>query len=272
MDQCKVTSKSNSVYAVYETLVTSFSDRGIATIELNRPERGNALNHQLIEELVRHLGELAADDRTRLIVLRGAGRHFCTGADVAQLRNAAPASSAPVTHVPLLTLMEVCDAFPKPTVALVQGGCVGAGVALASCFDVVIAIEKSFFSYPELRLGLVPSGLLPYFVRAVGYRAFRRYGISGERIPAADAHHLGLVHQLSPEVLVEKHLDEITDALLHAAPGAIRHLKQRLVPYAAMPASSEQPTEEDQARNAEIQEGTSSFRKKEKPSWYPPQP
>jgi methylglutaconyl-CoA hydratase len=255
---------------VYETLITSISSRGIATIQLNRPDRGNSLSHQLIEELVQHLADLSKNDLARVIVVSGAGRHFCTGADVTQLRGETPPPSTRETHVTLATFIETCDSFSKPIVALVQGGCIGAGVALASCFDVVLALEGSFFSFPELRLGLVPSGLLPYFVRAIGLRAFRRYGLSGERISAADAHRFGLVHHLTTEALAEQTLNDVTDALLHAAPGAARQLKQRLASYADRAAGSEHSTKDDPARMAEIREGTVSFKEKRKPAWYPP--
>ena len=87
------------------------------------------------------------------------------------------------------------DAIPKPTVAVVEGGCVGGGLAFAACCDVVLATESAFFSVPEVRLGMVP-GLAPLFARALGPRALRRYALSGEQFSAADALRLGFVHEI----------------------------------------------------------------------------
>jgi methylglutaconyl-CoA hydratase len=252
---------------IFEHLDTALSARGIATITFDRPDRGNAMHHQMIEELLGHLESLATDGQARVIVLRGSGRHFCTGADLAQ--RGGPAAPASATRAGFAALLEALDSFPKPVIALVQGGCVGGGVAVAACCDVVIALDDAFFSFPELRLGLVPGNLLPYFVRSIGYRAFRRYGLSGERMTADEARHHGLVHHVGPRDRAEAQLDEIADAMLHAAPGALRQLKQRLAVFGAMPTPL--PAEaEDPARRAEIEEGTASFKEKRKPSWYPP--
>jgi methylglutaconyl-CoA hydratase len=246
------------------------SGRGVARLMLNRPDRGNALSPELIEELAQMLHQVSANDHVRVIILAGAGRHFCAGADVAKLRGAQSPEAPVVPRVTLSDLLDILDTLPKPVIARVHGACIGAGIALANCCDVVVAMEGSFFSIPELRLGLVPTGLLPYFVRAMGRSAFRRYGLSGERIAAAEAHRLGFVHQLASVDHAEEQEEQIVDALMHAAPGAVRQFKQRLGPYNQISASTGHETDEDPVRKAEILEGTSSFRKKQPPAWYVP--
>jgi methylglutaconyl-CoA hydratase len=246
------------------------SGRGVARLTLNRPDRGNALSPELIEELAQVLHRVSTDDHVRVIILAGAGRHFCAGADVAKLRGAQSPEAPVVPRVTLSDLLDILDTLPKPVIARVHGACIGAGIALANCCDVVVAMEGSFFAIPELRLGFVPTGLLPYFVRAMGRSAFRRYGLSGERIAAAEAHRLGFVHQLASVDHAEEQVEQIVDALMHAAPGAVRQLKQRLAPYNQISASAGHETDEDPVRKAEILEGMSSFRKKQPPAWYVP--
>lgn len=257
VDQSKAASPQHA------TLLVSRPRRGVVTVTLNQPDRGNALGQMMMSELSSVLNTAAADDQSRIVVLRGAGRHFCSGADVSE-RGAGGAG-----RIPLPDLLRTVDMFPKPMVAVVQGGCIGGGLALVACCDVALAMETAFFSVPELRLGLVPSALLPFFVRTIGYRAFRRYGLSGERIPAAEALRLGIVTSVLVSDQIEAEIETLIDALLHAAPGAVRRLKKRLAPYAAIsPAEGEGIEDPDGA--AEMQEGVASFREKRKPAWYIP--
>jgi methylglutaconyl-CoA hydratase len=244
----------------FATLVVSRDARGITTVTLNRPDRGNALGQQMMRELLGFVAEAAGDDTVRVVVLRGAGRHFCTGADVGE-RGASTEG-----RVELVDLLTAVDQLGKPVVAVVQGGCVGGGLALAICCDVVLAVEEAFFSVPELRLGLVPTGLLPFFVRALGPRALRLYGLSGERIMATEAVRLGVASAMVPEVGIAAELDALTDSLLLAAPGAVALFKRRLAPYAAM---AGEPIADDVERSWEIAEGVASFKERRKPVWYP---
>jgi methylglutaconyl-CoA hydratase len=251
-----------------QTLSVEVSPRGIMTILLNRPERGNAVNQQMLNELSRQFGEAASDERTRVVVLRGSGKHYCSGADLAAR------GSEPVSGVPQLTLVDVLtaiDTLPKPTVTVVQGAAVGGGAGFAACCDVTIAVEGAFFSIPEVRIGMAPLGVAPFLIRAMGHRSFRRYGLSGERIDAAEALRIGLAHRVCAAENVDETLAGITDALLHGAPNAIRELKADMDRYASPSISailarkpSHAPTLSEEAR-----EGIASFKEKRKPRWYP---
>jgi methylglutaconyl-CoA hydratase len=236
------------------TVLVSNGSRGVVTLTLNRPERGNAMNQPAIDALYQQLDELADDPQVRVILLRGNGRHFCAGADVSGLHEEVSGPSLP-------DLVARVDGFPKPTIALVHGGAIGGGLAIAAACDVLLATAEAFFSIPELRLGLVPAGLLPFFLRAIGARAFRRYGISGERIFASEALRLGLVHQVVSAGELEAAVDPVVDAMLHAAPLGVRRLKAVLVGGAA--------AADDPGQQAELEEGRASFREKRKPAWYP---
>jgi methylglutaconyl-CoA hydratase len=255
-------------YLRFETLEYEVSPRGIATIVLNRPDRGNAFNRAMLAALAQALTALAAADTARLIVLYGAGKHFCAGADLADRDQVGSDAGAGVT---LLDVLATLDRLPKPTIAVVHGGAVGGGAALAACCDIVVATETAFFSIPEVRVGLAPLRLAPLFIRAMGHRNFRRYGISGERIAAEEALRIGLVHQLCAAATLEATVAEIADALLHGAPGAIGALKSACSALAAplWPSAGEHP-EPGFAKTPEAIEGIASFREKRKPSWYPP--
>jgi methylglutaconyl-CoA hydratase len=214
----------------FETISLAMSPRGIATIVLNRPARGNAHDQAMLAELGRVFAELAADDGTRLAVLRGSGKHFCAGADLAD-RTRAESGAGPT----LFDVLEAIDRLPKPTIAAVHGGAIAGGAAIAACCDVVVATDAAFFSIPEVRVGMAPVRLAPIFIRAMGHRNFRRYGISGERMDAAEALRVGLVHQLCTSQQLDAAIADVADALLHGAPGAIRELKSACAGLAMPP-------------------------------------
>jgi methylglutaconyl-CoA hydratase len=252
-----------------QTISVEVSPRRIATVLLNRPDRGNAFDQTMLDELAEQFGALGRDDTVRVVLLRGAGKHFCTGADLARAgeARATEPSKPPAT---LRDVLLALDTLPKPTVAVVHGGAVGGGAAFAACCDVALATEAAFFSVPEVRVGMPPLGVTPFLVRAIGHRAFRRYGLSGERITAAEAARIGLVHQVCDAATLDDTLARLCDELLHGAPGAMATLKAASAEFAA-PSLSEiianRPPHN--AKTPEAIEGIASFREKRKPSWYP---
>jgi methylglutaconyl-CoA hydratase len=250
------------------TILLDIRAHGIATVTLHRPDRGNAFNHAMLDELGRCFLDLADDQRVRLVILRGSGKHFCTGADISSRREG---SSDGLGFNEVLARI---DSFRKPTVAVVQGGCVGGGLGFAACCDVLLAEESAFFSIPELRVGIAPSPeLAGLLIRAMGYRAFRRYGLSGERMSGVEALRVGLAHQILAPETVESELERIADAFLHNAPGATSELKETMAQFALpgrealFPPGGTEPR--GLARSPEAEEGLASFREKRNPSWYP---
>ncbi len=244
------------------------SARGIATILLNRPERSNAIDQATLDELARQFLRLAADERARVVVIRGAGKHFCAGADLVARASAPEPSPAQTTIVDMLAAL---DRLPKPTVAAVHGAAIGAGAALAACCDVVVAADSAFFSIPEVRIGMAPLGVTPFVIRAVGHRVFRRYGLSGERFGAAEALRIGLAHEVVPAEQLDAKVGEVVDALLHGAPGAQRTLKDGMERWAdpGVAAIVAARPSHGSSRTPEAQEGIASFKEKRKPNWYP---
>ena len=244
------------------------SSRGVATILLNRPERSNAFDQAMLNALAREFAERGADAATRVVVIRGAGKHFCGGADlVARGMEPAPAAG----QVSLVDALAALDRLPKPTIAVVHGAAVGGGAAFAACCDVVLATDGAFFSIPEVRVGMAPLGVAPFLIRAMGHRSFRRYGLSGERFGAAEALRVGLAHEAVAPDKVEQRLGEIVDALLHAAPGAVREMKTAMEHDAtpSIAAILARRLAHSPPKSDEAIEGVAAFKEKRKPRWYP---
>jgi methylglutaconyl-CoA hydratase len=247
-----------------DSVALDVSSRGIATLTLNRPERSNAFDQPMLNELARQMVERAADDATRIVVLRGAGRHFCGGADLAARAAETGQDAAQASLADVLTALEN---LPKPTVAVVHGAAVGGGAGFAACCDIVLAADGAFFSIPEVRVGMAPLGVAPFLINAMGQRAFSRYAQTGERFTAAEASRIGLVHEVVSAEKLDEKLAEIVDALLHGAPVALRDLKAAL--KSRFPLARMEAQHAPGPRSPEALEGIASFKEKRKPSWYP---
>jgi methylglutaconyl-CoA hydratase len=254
-------------------LLADVDRRGIATLTLNRPDKGNSYSPALLEALLDACARLGADPAVRVIVLRGAGRHFCAGAEIGGAPPQAGegrGGGAPRASIPMTCL--ALDAVPKPTVALVHGACIGGAVAMVACCDVVIAAQGAFFALPEVRLGFAPGPLIPFFLRAIEARRLRRYLLSGERFAAEEALRIGLAHEVCAVDAAEAALARIADELLLAGPNAAAHAKELLRRQAPPPSREllEALQREFDARfdSAEAVEGRASFREKRNPNWY----
>jgi methylglutaconyl-CoA hydratase len=249
-----------------DTLLKSVSARGVATLTFNRPDRANSYNAEMLDALADGFEQFGCDSAVRVIVLRGSGKHFSAGAAIGEGGH------------PRRAIGDVCaliDAAPKPTVAVVQGACIGGALALASCCDVMIASREASFSIPEVRLGFAPGPLIGTFLRAIGYRALRRYLLSGERFTAEEGHRLGLVQQLCDTAAIDSVTDEMIDQLLLGAPGAAANAKRFLQKQAPAALSAEELRDMQAAFAAmatsdEAAEGRAAFKEKRKPHWYPP--
>jgi len=172
---------------------------GIARIFLNRPEKSNALNTALLEELLSVLKEIAASPGLRVVVLGGNGKSFCGGADVAEMSQLKPSTAKKfITRIHLC-----CDAIrklPVPVVARLHGVVIGAGLELAASCDLRVAAEGTRFAMPEVKLGIpsvVEAALLP---RLIGAGRAAWLVLTGEAIDARTALEWGLVEELAPDL------------------------------------------------------------------------
>ena len=255
-------------------LLSETDGRGVARLTLNRPDIHNAFNDETIGALHEALNRLAGDDSVRAVVLTGAGKSFSAGADVNWMRKAADYSHdenlADATR--LADMLHALDTLPKPTVARVNGGAYGGGVGLIAACDIAIAAAHAKFGVTEVRLGLIPSVISPYVVRAIGPRAARRFALSGEIFGAAEAARIGLLHEVVPEAELDAAVDATIDDLLKGAPGAQAEAKALVadVAGAAIDETLRRDTAERIATRratAEAKDGLSAFLEKRRPGW-----
>ncbi|MGD2067231.1 MAG: enoyl-CoA hydratase-related protein [Gemmatimonadota bacterium] len=174
------------------------SEEGVVTLWLNRPEKRNALNGELVGALRRELGRAAADEAVRVVALRGTGPDFCSGADLAALEEIAGmgAEESLADAQALGDLFVAMRRHPRPIVAVVHGRALAGGCGLASACDIVLAHEDAELGYPEVHLGFVPAMVMAILRRKVGEaRAFELVA-RGHRVSAPEAHRLGLVARI----------------------------------------------------------------------------
>ncbi len=249
--------------------------RGVATATLNRPERGNAYDEDMLAALIGGLQRLAPDPAVRALVIRGAGRHFQAGADLDWLARAAayPPEQACAASMGTVRAMQLLNEFPKPTIALVHGACFGGGCGLVCCADVALATPGALFGLTEVRVGVAPTPISTHMVHAMGLRHTRRYAITGERFDAAEALRIGLVNEVVAPGLLEARLAEVLDAVFRSAPGAIAVTKRSFLAangWTLDEREMAQLAQESwmQRASAEGQEGLAAFRAKRDPAWY----
>ena len=249
--------------------------RGVATATLNRPERGNAYDEEMLAALLSGLDSLAANPAIRALVLRGAGKHFQAGADVHWLNQAAayPPERAYASHA-TTEAMRKLNEFPHPTIAMVKGACFGGGVGIVCCVDVALAAPDALFGITEIRVGVAPTPISTHMVNAIGLRQTRRYALTGERFGAEEAARIGLVHEVVPGDM-EARLEQVLDAIFLGAPGAIAATKDSFLGANNLKLDSRQVallSHEGwtQRSSPEGREGTAAFRDKRRPSWYEP--
>ena len=259
-----------------DTVLRAIDGRGVATVTLNRPKVNNAYNGDLIDGLHAAMDALGHETGLRMVVLRGNGRHFQAGADLAWISGVARQSPQENERVSRLTAEAVrrLDTCPVPTLALVQGGCFGGGTGIAAACDVVVASEDAIFSIAETRWGLMAGIILPQLCQAMGVRQVRRYALTGERFGAQEARRLGLVHEVCPTGGLEEAGNRIVEAVLMNAPGATTATKLRTMSAARSFIDDGELRDliDEHARTrqqAEATEGLASFREKRKPAWYP---
>jgi methylglutaconyl-CoA hydratase len=187
-----------------EILLYSVEER-VATITLNRPEKRNALNGELVAALKDALARAEGDEGVRVVALTGAGSDFCSGADLAELERIATLSyeenvEDARTLGALFTTMRYLS---KPIVGVVRGRALAGGCGLASACDLVLAHEEAEFGYPEVYLGFVPALVMTILRRKVGEAVAFELVAQGDRFGVAEAHRLGLVNRILPDASFE---------------------------------------------------------------------
>jgi methylglutaconyl-CoA hydratase len=249
---------------------------GVATLTLNRPQLRNAYDGDLIAALAGALGRLAGLEELRAVVLRGAGRHFQAGADLSFLEGlrAGPPEDNLAFSRRTIEAIDALKRFPRPTIAVVHGGCFGGGIGLVAACDIAIAAADAAFALSEVRWGITPAPIIPLLLERVGARALGRFAMSGERFSAAEALRIGLVHEVAPAEGLAALAERIVESLLAAAPEAAAMTKRLIAEALSAPdtaAFRERLAVEAATRRLleEAEDGFQSFAQKRRPAWHP---
>jgi methylglutaconyl-CoA hydratase len=251
-------------------------DGPVEHLILNRPEVRNAFNDEVIGELTTWAEQTRADPSVRVVVVSGAGRTFCAGADVAwmsktvryteeeNLRDAAAASK----------MFTALDSLPSAVVGRIHGAALGGGAGLAAVCDIVIADEDATFGFTEVKLGILPAVVSPFVLAKIGLSSARELFLTGARFTAERAREIGLVHRVVASSQLDDTVASSVREVLTAGPEAVAAAKA-LIPQVAGRRAAE--VENLTARalasrrvSVEGQEGLNAFLEKRKPSWTEP--
>jgi len=250
-------------------------ERGIATVTMNRPDKHNAFNDALVADLREAFDHLARNPLVRVVVLTGAGKSFSAGADLNWMQEMAnysmDANLGDATR--LADMLHALDSLPQPTVARVNGAAYGGAVGLIAACDIAIAADDAKFGITEVRLGLIPSVISPYVLRAIGLRHARRLALTGVRFGAEEAQQIGLVHEVARLKRLDEAVGATVKSLLAGAPGAQEELKRLFRDIWELDRTGEAVRADTAERIArrratdEAREGMAAFLEKRKPDW-----
>lgn len=254
----------------------NIDERGVAEVILNRPQRNNAYNGEMISELIKSFTALYENKDVRVVILKGNGKHFQGGADLEWLKEIGKLDEKENIEVSRRTASAIRGLieFPKPTIALIHGGCFGGGTGIAAAADIVIASEDAIFSIAEAKWGVMAGIIIPHLNATIGVRNVRRYALTCERFDANQAKDMGLVHEICKTGELEKAVKPIIENLLSCAPIALEMTKRRSLIESDLVLSEEKfnelVIEHSQKRmTEEATEGLNSFLEKRAASWYP---
>ena len=246
----------------------------VATVWINRAELHNAFNTQVIEELHACFQSLNSRDDVRVVILAGRGKSFSAGADLNWMKQAGQASRADneADALKLAKMLQSLATLKQPTIARVHGIAFGGGMGLASACDICIASTDAKFATSEVRLGLAPSTISPYVIRAIGARQASRYFLTAERITAEQAKSIGLAHEVTTPEQLDSKIDEIVEALLLGGPAAQSASKQliQLVDQQILTEDLLLKTAQHIAhirQGDEAKNGLNAFLNKQSPAW-----
>lgn len=255
----------------YATLSVAY-DGPVATLTLNRPDKRNAISHELIEELHHALHDVEKSP-SHILILTGAGAAFCSGMDLDNLREITKhteeenlADSGRMAH-----MFRALYDFPKVTIAAVNGPALAGGCGLATLCDFTLASSNAKFGYTEVRIGFVPAIVSTFLLRQIGEKQARDLLLTGRIIGAKEAFRLGLVNEVvTPENLMAR-ARELADTLAANSPASLLATKRLLKSYSHMQLDHQIASAVDE--NARIRtthdfrEGVSAFFEKRKPNW-----
>jgi len=255
----------------YATL-TLAHDGVVSTLTLNRPDKRNAISHELIEELHHALHEVQKSN-SHILILTGGGTAFCSGMDLEILREVTHlteeenlADSGRMAH-----MFRALHDFPKVTIAAVNGPALAGGCGLATLCDFTLASTEAKFGYTEVRIGFVPAVVSTFLLRQMGEKQARDLLLTGRIIAAEEAFRLGLVNEVVPPERLMTRARELADTLAANSPASLLATKRLLRAFSHAELDHQIAAAVDE--NARIRtthdfrEGVTAFLEKRKPNW-----
>ena len=248
-------------------------DGPVEYLTLNRPDVRNAFNDHVVQELTQWADAITRDRAVRAVVLAGAGKAFCAGADLTWMaRTASYTREENVRDASAMAQMYAAlDHLPVPMVGRVHGGAFGGGAGLVAVCDVVVTEERALFGFTEVKLGILPATIAPYVMMKIGSSAARELFLTGTRFDAALAKEIGLVHAVVAADRLDERVNQYIQELLSAAPEAIAAAKELIRQVWGRPAAETMGLTVDaiaaRRTTPEGQEGMRAFLEKRKATW-----
>jgi methylglutaconyl-CoA hydratase len=255
----------------YSTLTLSH-EGAIALVTLNRPDKRNAISYELIDELLRVLAEINDSDAS-ILILTGAGKAFCSGMDLDNLRALTSRTQEEnlVDSQTMAKMFRTLYEFPKVTIAAVNGPAIAGGCGLATLCDFTLASPEAKFGYTEVRIGFIPAIVSAFLVRQVGEKQARDLLLTGRIIAAEEAYRLGLATEMVPSEQLMQRARVLAADLLQNSPASLLATKRLLSNYSVAPLNGQLAVAvQENARirtTDDFREGVSSFLEKRKPNW-----
>lgn len=241
----------------------------VGAITLNRPAKRNAVTYAMWVALGEACHRLAGDPAVRVVVLRGAGAHFCAGADITELLSPRPAGQPSFMDVNMAAEHALAT-LPKPVVALVQGDCIGGGCALAIDCDVRLAATDARFGITPAKLGIVyPPASLERAVRLLG-PAVKRLLFTGDLIDATDAHRMGLIDELLAPDQLDGRLVQLCETLTQRSlltQAATKEMVAAVMERGVVSAELADTWAREVTRSGEMAEGVAAFEQRRPPQF-----
>jgi enoyl-CoA hydratase/carnithine racemase len=254
--------------------LVAIEDRGaVRHIVMNRPEKRNALNGELIEALGKAFEDAAADDSVRVVVLRGAGPMFSSGMDLGSLQEVSQnPEGLREFREPILRWWNLLEEMPKPTIAEIHGACIGGAMELSLAADMRVMAEDAVAAILEVKIGLLPDvGGCSRLPAVVGVGRAKELIMTGRFLDGREAHAIGYANRIAPADKLSEETAKLCDELLSAAPMAVA-LAKGVIDRAAKPALEETlelevEAQERLAASQDFAEGASAFLEKRRPEF-----
>lgn len=258
----------------YQTISFEVKEK-VGTLWLNRPEVRNAINGEMIDEIIDCLNDAREVD-VRVVLLRGRGKTFCAGADIQWMKKAVIANYEEnfQSNLKLAQCFHAIYAFPKPIIAVVHGAAMGGGNGLLSACDIAYAVDDTVFSFSEVKIGIIPATISPYVIKRIGEFRARELMLTARRLTGQTAAEYALINQsFATAKAMEENVEKLIIQLKENSPHALRQCKalithvsnatedlEQLIPYTAHMIAEARTSEEGQ-------EGMAAFLDKRKPKW-----